>query len=167
MNIIERPANTNNFGRRKRGASPIFLVLHDTAGSLESAISWFENKMSGVSSHYVIGLQGEIYRMVPEDRCAWHAGESAFMGYTGINDWSIGIEIVDLDDKDPYPEAQLGALIELSEDILTRYKIPLNRCIGHADVAVPHGRKQDPGIDFNWESFLITLGARLAAKHFE
>jgi N-acetylmuramoyl-L-alanine amidase len=48
---------------------------------------------SGVSAHLVMAREGEIYQLVPFDTVAWHAGPSSYAGRTGLNKYSIGIEI--------------------------------------------------------------------------
>jgi N-acetylmuramoyl-L-alanine amidase len=166
MDIIDAPASTLNYRKRKRGTKPLFIILHDTGGSAESAINWFQNNRSGVSAHYIVGVDGKIYRCVPDDHAAWHAGTSEFMGYENLNDWSLGIEIEDKSDDTPYPDAQLEALLDLSESLIIQYHIPLNRIIGHCDIAIPRGRKVDPGKDWDWWSYLLVLGARIAEKEF-
>lgn len=164
MTIVERPADPKNFADRNANAVPLFIIYHDTGGSVESALNWFANPIAGVSAHYVISRTGVIYRCVPEDKRAFHAGASEFMGFSDLNQWSIGIEIEDQNDKDPYPDAQMLALFELAEDLAWRYKIPLNRHVGHADIATPRGRKIDPGKDWAWWDFLNVLGARLSVR---
>lgn len=49
-------------GRGGWGVSAI--VIHTMAGTLESCDSWFRNPASQVSSHYGIGLAGEIHQYV-------------------------------------------------------------------------------------------------------
>ena len=67
-----------------------------------------------VSAHYVVAEDGTVYRLVPEDRVAWHAGKSWWRGREALNGTSIGIEIVNLwGDANDYPEPQVAALIEL------------------------------------------------------
>lgn len=138
------------------------IIYHDTAGSAVSAISWFQNPAAQVSSHYIVGRDGAIYRVVPEDKAAWHAGRSTAFGWENLNDWSIGIEIEDISDQDPYPDAQMEAILDLAEDISLRYAIPLNHHLGHSHIAVPRGRKVDPGRDYPWFDYLNVLGARLS-----
>lgn len=164
MNIIEHPAHPTNYGERKHGAKIIGIVYHDTGGTAQSALNWFADPAAKVSSHYVIAKDGTIYRCVPDEKAAWHAGMSEWFGYENLNDWTIGIEIEDKNDVDPYPEAQLLSLLELSEALSMQYRIPLNHHVGHQHIAVPAGRKVDPGPDFDWWGFLNTLGARLSAK---
>ena len=51
-----------------------------------------------VSSHYVIDRSGTIYRFVPEERAAYHAGKGSLPGYPELddrlNDHSVGIELL-------------------------------------------------------------------------
>lgn len=162
VDIIERPAHSKNFGARKAGAAVRLIVLHDTGGSADSALGWFANPAAGVSAHYVIARDGRLFRCVPDDKRAYHAGVSECFGYFDVNHWSIGVELEDKSDTDPYPDAQLEALLGLLEDLARRYQIPLNRIVSHADVAMPRGRKVDPGNDLNMVSLLIELGRRLS-----
>lgn len=101
-----------------------------------------------------------MWRCVPEAEQAWHAGTSVLHGIPNLNAWSIGLELVDKDDGESYPAAQMAAVAELTADICNRYAIPLNRIIGHADIATPRGRKVDPGGDFAWDAFLLDVAAR-------
>jgi N-acetyl-anhydromuramyl-L-alanine amidase AmpD len=82
-----------------------------------------------VSIHYVIGREGTVARGVRENIIAYHAGNP------DVNGRSIGIELVnDGDGKDPFPAAQVDALVRLIKDIRTRYSIPLAGIVRHADV---------------------------------
>jgi N-acetylmuramoyl-L-alanine amidase len=76
---------------------PKFIVQHYTAGyTAESAINTLTRKGSGVSAHVTIDLNGDITQHVAFNVKAWHAGPSSYMGYTGLNNFSIGIEIVNI-----------------------------------------------------------------------
>jgi N-acetylmuramoyl-L-alanine amidase len=140
-----------------------FLVMHYTeigeAGSIEVLTG------PNVSVHYVVPdapavEKGEpvIYQLVPEEARAWHAGVSEWQGTTELNAASIGIENVNLGPLDtpegrtwqPYPGAQVDALVRLSKDIVTRYRIPPTRVVGHSDIAPQ--RKIDPGPLFPWRT---------------
>jgi N-acetylmuramoyl-L-alanine amidase len=73
---------------------PEYLVIHYTAGrSLEESVGWLGSKASKASAHVVIGRDGTIVQQVPFDRVAWHAGASSWEGRSGLNRWSIGIEL--------------------------------------------------------------------------
>src|SRR5579864_9212019 len=66
--MIETPSP--NFDERKSSVS--MIVLHYT-GMLdaESAIHWLANPESKVSAHYLVTEEGEIVRMVAEEKRAW------------------------------------------------------------------------------------------------
>ncbi|MDZ7893943.1 MAG: N-acetylmuramoyl-L-alanine amidase [Sphingobium sp.] len=148
MNFIETPSP--NFDERKLPIS--MLVLHYTGmPDAASAIGWLANPESKVSAHYVVTEEGEIVRMVAEDKRAWHAGKSWWRGTSDVNSASIGIEIVNPGHEwgyRPFPDAQMGALIPLIHDLMTRHGITRGNVVGHSDVAP--GRKNDPGELFPW-----------------
>ena len=54
------------------------------------------NPKTKVSSHFLINRVGKIYRLVQENKTAWHAGKSSWKGYKNLNKNSIGIELVNL-----------------------------------------------------------------------
>lgn len=155
MTIIERPVT--NQSARPPGAVIDAIIIHDT-GSLNApgTFEWFDNPAAQASAHYLIDRDGSTYRLVPDERKAWHAGTSSLWGLGDLNLTSIGIELVDATD-DPYPDVQLQALIELTAQLCVTYRIPLNRVVGHEHVAIPRGRKVDPGQDFDWHDFLLAV----------
>lgn len=77
------------------GISPIYLVMHFTAGpTIDVAVSWFKKLEAQASSHLVIDRDGTIVQMVAFNRRAWHAGKSKWGNLDGLNQYSIGIELV-------------------------------------------------------------------------
>lgn len=141
-------------GRRKPISA---LVVHYTGSlSIEGTISWFQNRVSGVSAHYTIGRDGRVVQMVAEEDVAWHAGRSAMRphdtppGETNVNEFSIGIELVGTPDSG-FTDRQLASLYELLARLVVKYRIPPERVVGHCHVSP--GRKIDPdGYDqqFPW-----------------
>jgi N-acetylmuramoyl-L-alanine amidase len=73
---------------------PDTVVIHYTAGSsLESSVSWLKTPQAKASAHIVVGKSGNIVQLVPFNTKAWHAGSSKWKGRSGMNHFSIGIEI--------------------------------------------------------------------------
>ncbi len=145
----------------RNGADISMLVLHATVGSYAASLAWLCNPSSRVSTHYLIRKDGYIAQLVPDDRAAWHAGASEWfdMGSAAIRDGSIGIELENANNGiDPYPQAQLDALMALSKDLVARYQIVPDMVTRHLDIAVPNGRKTDPA-GFPWLSFKASLYA--------
>jgi len=139
-----------------------FLVMHYTEIGETQSLNVLTHEP--VSAHYVVpaaprSKNGEpvVWQLVPESQRAWHAGVSYWQGTTELNAASLGIENVNLGPLDtpqgrtwqPYPPAQVDALIRLAKDIVTRYQIPPTRVVGHSDIAPQ--RKIDPGPLFPWK----------------
>ncbi|HEU5098331.1 MAG TPA: N-acetylmuramoyl-L-alanine amidase, partial [Roseiflexaceae bacterium] len=141
-----------NFDDRPPGQKVDILLLHYTGmPDAGQALRRLRDPQAKVSAHYVIDETGKVYRMVPEEKRAWHAGLSAWKGDRDINARSIGIEIVNTGHEFGYRQFQLeqiDALVALAQDIKTRHDIPRTRVLGHSDVAPL--RKQDPGELFDW-----------------
>jgi N-acetyl-anhydromuramyl-L-alanine amidase AmpD len=76
-------------------------------------------------------------------------------GRSGVNDFSIGIELVNLNDGfDPFPDEQLQAMRSLVKDIISRH--PIRYIVTHYEVADPPGRKSDPaGFHESWVQGLL------------
>lgn len=141
-----------NFNNRRRADDITAIIIHSTANStLEGVVNWFNNPNSQVSAHYTIGKNGEIVQHVQDMHRAWHAGRSIWKGREGCNDYTIGIELVNLNDgQDPYPEVQHQANLALCAYLAHKYNISPEDIVGHVDIAIPPGRKTDPrGYDLN------------------
>lgn len=74
--------------------TPRLLVLHYTAGSsAASTVAWFRDPQSKVSAHLVIARDGSVIQLVPFNREAWHAGRSRWGSLSGLNRYSVGVEL--------------------------------------------------------------------------
>lgn len=147
MNIIEKLLTINPFSRpSKRLSSVKYIVIHWVGNANTSALAnrnYFENLKSGkvsyydnngnpvyiyASSHYIIGLDGEIIRCIPENEVAYHAGNY------NVNCNSIGIENCHPDWGGKFNDNTYNALVELCVDICKRYGLNQNAIIRHYDV---------------------------------
>jgi len=76
------------------GGLPDTIVIHYTAGSsLTSSASWLRNPQANASAHLVVGKNGQVVQLAPFNIKTWHAGRSSWKGRSGLNQYSIGIEI--------------------------------------------------------------------------
>ncbi len=146
--MIETPSP--NFDER---AAPIsMLVLHYTGmQDAASAIARLTDPEAKVSAHYLVAEDGQVVRMVPEEKRAWHAGKSRWRGVDDINSVSVGIEIVNPGHEfgyRPFPDEQIDALVPLVAEVEARHSITRGNVVGHSDIAP--SRKQDPGELFPW-----------------
>ena len=143
-----------NFERKKRSINSIkALIIHYTGMQSErESIIKLCNPRSKVSSHFLISRNGKIYRLVQDDRIAWHAGKSCWGKYKNLNKNSIGIELVNKGHKYGYinfKKKQLSSLINICKKLIRKYKIKKRNIIGHSDIAPL--RKIDPGEKFPWK----------------
>jgi N-acetylmuramoyl-L-alanine amidase len=145
---------SSNFDDRPKGYPITALVLHYTG--MPEAIQALERMCDPafkVSAHYMLDEDGTITELVAEDKRAWHAGVSYWRGYERVNDFSIGIEIVNPGHEwgyRPFPEEQMVALIDLCQGILAHHPtIEPRNVIAHSDIAPD--RKEDPGELFDWK----------------
>ena len=76
--------------------TPEVVVLHDTAGPLDAGSSrdYLRENDQKVSVHFVLERDGGIEQQVRVGHRANHAGRSNYHGRSGVNDFSVGIEIV-------------------------------------------------------------------------
>jgi N-acetylmuramoyl-L-alanine amidase len=116
--------------------SPRLVVLHWTgACSAQSAWSTFApSQLQGrpelqgasalnVSAHYLVDQEGQIQRLMAEDRVARHV--------IGLNHVAIGIENVGDGQSCPLLPAQVQANIALIRDLRSRW--PIELVIGHQE----------------------------------
>ena len=129
------------------------VVLHYTGMQTgEAALERLRDPAAKVSSHYLVEEDGRVFRLVPEERRAWHAGVSWWKGERDVNAVSIGVEIVNPGHEWGYrdfPDAQIEAVIGLLDAIRGRWQVPDDRIVGHSDVAP--ASKTDPGELFPWK----------------
>ena len=161
----------------------IIVIHHTTANFGDSLQILTQPSAYPVSSHYLIPEPGDptydksalkTYKLVDESRRAWHAGTSYWAGKSGLNDQSIGIELVNRSwchasdaGVDPetgrrdrlcfypdFPDGQIALLTDLLDEILARHPdVKPTHIIGHSDIAPD--RKVDPGPRFPWQRLAV------------
>lgn len=162
LSIVDMPAD---FGIEKwEGNRSVDTVVVHTANAEFGEPYIPQNvydtfKKYHVTSHYLIGRDGVIYKLADENDLAHHAGKSKMAdGREGVNAFSIGIELIN--SKIDYPtKAQYTALAKLINDIKTRHEIKF--IVGHKDIAPT--RKSDPW-NFDFNELAMLLEAQKHAK---
>ncbi len=140
-----------NFNSRNGQAIDMVIIHFTGMPTAEAALQRLCDPLAEVSAHYVIDEDGTVYQLVDEVQRTWHAGVSEWSGDSNINSRSLGIELINPGYEFGYrafPSPQIAALIALLKDIFARHAIPLERVLGHSDIAPD--RKQDPGHLFPW-----------------
>ena len=158
-----------NFSKKIRSSKDIrFLIIHYTGmQSARVSMDRLKNPNSKVSCHYFINRNGNIYKMVDDNKIAWHAGKSKWKNVRNLNKCSIGIEIQNKGhfiDYQNFPKKQISSLIVLIKSLLKKYKIKKCNVLGHSDIAPL--RKKDPGEKFPWD-FLSLKGVSIWYPKFK
>lgn len=110
------------------------IVIHYVGNPESTAIAnrnYFESLKNQdktyASSHYIVGLEGEVIACVPENEVAYHASQA--------NGDHIGIEVCHPDASGRFRAVTYEALIGLVITICKRYHLnPLRDVIRHYDV---------------------------------
>ncbi|NVJ70081.1 MAG: N-acetylmuramoyl-L-alanine amidase [Alphaproteobacteria bacterium] len=150
LELIERPSP--NWNERPHGAAIDTVVIHYTGmRSGEEALERLCDPLAEVSAHYLVEEDGRLFKLVEEEKRAWHAGVSAWRGQENLNHTSIGIELVNPGHEFGYrefPGPQIETLLTLLSGLKTRHTISVEGFVGHSDIAPD--RKTDPGELFPW-----------------
>ena len=127
------------------------IVLHATqdAGDEALALQWLRSPKSRVSCHLLVSRSGRVSRLVGDRERAWHAGLSWWKGTSDVNSITLGIEIANRNDGEPYSDVQYRRVA----DIVAHYcgqGLSLEDVVSHAEIA--GGRKTDP-VGWDWDRF--------------
>ena len=143
------PAHSSN--QSSRSASIQRVVLHTTEGSYGSAINWFRNSVSNVSSHYVLRRSdGHVTQMVRDNRKSWHACNN--------NNDTIGIEHEGQSfNASQWTPQLLESSAQLTAWLVQEYAIPVDRdhIVGHGEIQPSScAGRSDPGPYFPWDAYM-------------
>lgn len=180
-NIIEKPSSNYS----DEAIIPQFIIIHCIGFDENSALKILTKPVSegggGVSSHFLIPQVKKespypIFKIVPDNKKAWHAGASSWGKTSSLNNCSIGIEFhspnyaralqhqagdgnLDWFHFEEFTEGQIEAGIQLIHNLMKKYNIKPENVLGHSDIS-PYREdssgntilgKTDPGSTFPWE----------------
>lgn len=98
-----------------------------------------------MSCHLLVSRSGRVTRLVGDQQRAWHAGLSWWRGTRDVNSVTLGIEIANRNDGEPYSDAQYARVAAIVAHYC-RQGLSLDDVVSHAEIAP--GRRTDP---FGWE----------------
>ncbi len=121
---------THNRPKTKRSRTTA-IAVHYVGNAGSSAVgnrNYFQTTNTSVSSHYIVGLEGEIIRCIPEGEVSWCTNQA--------NSYTISIECCHPNADGIFNDKTYKSLVELCADICKRWKLnPLNGgIIRHFDV---------------------------------
>ena len=133
MKITDALLTPNKFSRPqiplKNVKKAVLHYVGNPKSSAEANRNYFENQKNGgryVSSHYIVGLSGEILRCVPENEVAYCSNSA--------NSYSISIECCHPDATGKFTDATTDSAAELCAYLLKKYGLKVDDLIRHYDV---------------------------------
>jgi len=163
LNWVESP----NASARKPGVALDLIVVHDTEGGYQSALSWFSNRHSQVSAHIVLKEDAsEATQMVRYSKKAWHCAS--------FNSRSIGLEMAGFA-KAGYGEQEWAVAARIVAFLLQKHDLPIRWAHGgegggfcrHYDLGAAGGGHHDPTTDDHiWKHFVGRVEAEVERGGF-
>ena len=136
MNIEKQYLTISNYNRpgtkRARTAAVACHYIGNPGTSAQANRNYFENlrntHATKASCHYIIGLDGEILQLIPEDEISWCTNQA--------NSYTISIEACHPDSTGKFTDATYKSYVALCADICQRWGLdPQNGgLIRHYDV---------------------------------
>ena len=160
MKIIDALLTPNKYSRPQIPLKSVKkVVLHYVGNPKSSAMAnrnYFENQKNGgryVSSHYIVGLEGEILRCVPENEVAYCSNQA--------NTYSISIECCHPDATGKFTDATTASAAKLCAYLLKKYGLSVDDLIRHYDVTgkqcplwfVPTKYQSEAVANARWSAF--------------
>ena len=163
-------------GAKLKAGKPTGVVIHYVANPGSSAMgnrNFFQNGSggTGVSAHFVVGLQGEVLRCLPDNEVGYHAGKSygpQWVESSKIpNSNYIGIECCHPDETGVFNDKTYNATVELTAWLCKQYGIGIDKVFRHYDVCgknCPMFYVKNPAA---WLRMKADISAALAASATE
>lgn len=139
MEIKETFKKTPNISAKK--IIPQGIVLHHTAGSYAGSVAWCLDKVSQVSYHCIVDLNGDRTVLADDNQRAWHSGVSSFQGRSDCNSWMLGIAVSGDTNNRELTDEEIKSVAEWCFLKMQKYDFCFNMITTHREVAP--GRKTD------------------------
>ena len=154
--------DVNEYSRPGTGSDPITgVVIHYTANPGSTAQQnrdYFNSLQDGhgvyVSSHFVVGLEGEIVQCVPTWELAYASNDR--------NHDTVSIECCHPDETGEFNEATYKSMVQLTAFICAKYNLDENDVIRHYDVTGKNCPKYFVEDGDAWEQFKKDVKGALA-----
>lgn len=164
LGITELFLTPNQYSRPQNELAQVKgIIIHDTSQAGASAVTvrnQYESLKSGTgtsdSSHFILGLSGEIVQCIPLDEIALASAER--------NQDSIAISFCYPQPGGTPEDSTYAALVKLTVYLCQKYDLKTDAVFRHSDVkqdACPHYFAEQTG---TWDAFLANVNAALAEK---
>lgn len=121
-----------------------YIVIHyvGATGGAEANCKYYAGGNRGASAHYFVDFDGSIWQSVEDQDVAWHCGAKTYVHPDCRNANSIGIEMcvrnkgsqADTSRDWYFEDSTVQAAIQLTRELMGKYKVPGDHVIRHYDV---------------------------------
>lgn len=138
MTITDSLIPRNKYNRPGTKSTPKRICVHytgDCGATAEQLTKYWQNVAAGVfkdkpwswtSAQYIVGLNGEVVRCIPDNEIAYAAANQ--------NADTIHIEVCYKQKSGAFGEKSVGALGELVRSLMKKYAIPAGKVVRHYDL---------------------------------
>lgn len=138
MTITDSLIPRNKYNRPGTKSTPKRICVHytgDCGATAEQLTKYWQNVAAGVfkdkpwswtSAQYIVGLNGEVVRCIPDNEIAYAAANQ--------NADTIHIEVCYKQKSGAFEEKSIAALGELVRSLMKKYAIPAGKVVRHYDL---------------------------------
>ena len=130
MKIVDNLIPIGKYNRPGTKSVPKRICVHYTgdigASADRLALFFTTNPAAETSSQYIVGMNGEVIRCVPDDEIAYAAA--------GKNSGTIHIEVCYKQTSGEFDQASKDALRELVQELMQKYKLTSDKVVRHYDL---------------------------------
>lgn len=153
LNLDVKLLTPNEFSRPQTKLEKIKgVVIHYTANPGTDALqnrNYFENlktsEITKVSSHFVIGLQGDIVQCIPTSEIAYASNER--------NEDTISIEVCHPDETGKFNQESYNSLVKIVAYLVCEYNFDSDDILRHYDVTGKNCPKYFVEHEEKWKNF--------------
>ena len=134
MTITDKLIPAGKYNRPGTKSTPKRICVHYTgdcgASADRLALFFTTNSAAKTSSQYIVGINGEVIRCIPDNEIAYAAANQ--------NANTIHIEVCYKDKAGKFEEKSIAALNELVLSLMDKYKIGAENVLRHYDLTGKH-----------------------------
>lgn len=142
MTITDCLIPKNKYNRPGTKSTPKRICVHytgDCGKNTDRLVAYWKNVAAGVfkdnplawtSAQYIVGLNGELVRCIPDNEIAYAAANQ--------NADTIHIEVCYKQKSGMFEEKSIAALGELVRSLMKKYGIPASKVVRHYDLTGKH-----------------------------
>lgn len=146
--------NTARSGKKLKAINNIVIhYVGNPASTAQNNRNYFDNEDTEVSSHFVVGLEGEIIQCIPISE------KSAASNWRNAD--TISIEVCHPDESGKFNDVTYQSVVKLTAWLCNKLKLDENAVIRHHDITGKNCPKYYVENENAWETLKNDVGSKL------